>query len=117
VHSEGVRWTNAHAATGELVVQEGRVEAGVVSHQCPTAQGRDDAGRNLAEGGSTEDVAGRDAVDVRRPDVALRIDQRGPLVLELTIVGELDNADLDDSIVLLRKQPGRLQVDDGVTRH
>lgn len=74
-------------------------------------------GASSAKGGGVGYVTGRDSVNLGRANVALRIDQRRPMVLDLAPVRDVDNTDLDDPVVMRRRQPRGLKIDDGVAGH
>jgi hypothetical protein len=109
--------SGAHPRPGELVVEELGVEAGVVGHQGSTVERPDDVGGELAERRGSDDVPGTDAVDVRGSGISLWIDQRRPFVLDRAVVGDGDQADLDDPVVALREQTSGLEINDGVSGH
>ena len=63
------------------------------------------------EVGGVDDVAGPNAVDVSSPDVAMRVDQGGPLVLDPAGIISEGEANLRHAVGALRNQTRCLEVD------
>ncbi|KGN41682.1 hypothetical protein N801_06445 [Knoellia aerolata DSM 18566] len=72
-----------------------------------------EVGNDRLEDRRLRHVGVRDPVDVRRPNRSLRIETADPLVFELSVAVEQDDADLDDAITS-RRQPRGLNVNHGV---
>jgi diadenosine tetraphosphatase ApaH/serine/threonine PP2A family protein phosphatase len=106
-----------YARAQQLVRKEPQVEAGVVGDDGASGDRVEHVRRDLRERRRAGDIGGGDPVHVGRPHVALWVDQRGPVVLDLTAVGDEDDADLHDTVVLLRYESGGLHIDHCVAGH
>jgi hypothetical protein len=54
-------------------------------------------------------------VNVRRADIPQRVDE-GDVLFRAAIRPDADDRDLDDAVAVDRREPGRLDVDDGKRR-
>lgn len=98
---------------GVLGGQEAAVEPDVVGDEDGSLKACRHVASHLAECRSVADIPCGDAVDVRRPDVALGVHQRLVLVQALALRREAHDGDLDDPIVVPRREACRLHVHDG----
>jgi len=78
----------------ELRVKESEVELDVVGNDHPAAQEVKKHGRDLFESWCANDIAGSNAVDMRRADVTAWVDERRELAAWRHAAVELDYRDL-----------------------
>src|SRR5690606_24535791 len=98
----------------KLSAQEAEVELLIVSGKHSPAQHADEVRGDVGEQRRINDVRRMDAVHVSGSDIALGIDERGPLVLYRALVIDKDDTHLDDAVAARRREPGGLQIDNGV---
>ena len=98
----------------ELGGNEPRIERQVVGDRYPTLKQRLQLACDLRERRGPVDVRGRQTVDLGRRHVTLRVHERLPLVDQVALVINEDDSDLEDAMVMCRREPGGLDVDDGV---
>ena len=110
----GVADRGRHTEAGELGAEEGRLEAGVVGDENASAQVVDELVCDVREGGCVSHVRAAEVVDVGGAEVTAGVDDRLEGVLDGPVGRDADDADLDDPVVILRRQPGGLEVQDGL---
>ncbi len=91
--------------TPDLGAQEARVERRVVGHEHAPGEQAQERGRDAVERRGERDVRRGDAVHVLRPEVALGVDQGGPLVLDATGGVHEDDRDLGDAVAEAGENP------------
>ncbi|GAB3887012.1 hypothetical protein GCM10027612_25080 [Microbispora bryophytorum subsp. camponoti] len=87
------------AETGELLRDEAEIEGEVVRDRHTSAQEFDDGPGDVCECGRVPYVGGADSVNALRTEIALRVDERRPLAGHLTRGRDVDDSDLDDTIM------------------
>jgi len=87
-----------------------------VRDQHPTSPQRGELTSHLLERRRAQDLCGRDAVDVLRPEVALGVQQRLSGAGDHPVRRDVHDRHLDDPLAP-RVQPGRLDVHHGVSVH
>ena len=92
--AHGGQLRKREADPGELGVKESEVELDIVGNDHPAAQEVKKHRRDLFESWCADDIAGRDAVDMRRADVAAWVDERRELAAWRHVAVELDHRDL-----------------------
>jgi hypothetical protein len=103
-----------HAEAGKLGAEERRFEAGVVGDEDTSAEVVDELVGDVSEGRGVLDVSAAELMDVGGPQVAAGVDDRLERVLDGPVGADVNDPDLDDLVVVLRRQPSGLEVDDGV---
>ncbi len=78
----------------------------------PAAQEVKKHRRDLLESWGADDIAGSDAVDMRRTDVTTWVNQRRELAARRHVAVKLDHRDLNDPVGT-RRQPSRFHVNSG----
>ncbi len=98
-------------------LEEADVEAGVVRDQYPVVEQHRQVTGDVGERGSLGDHRPGHPMDRGGPEVAMRVHERRPLVLDGAATVDEYDPDLDHPVVLGRRQPGRLQIDHRKARH
>ena len=102
------------AGAGELGIEEGHVEFGIVRNQGRLVDKFDELGGNRHKQRLVDQEGVVEAAD------AQRLGRHRPFGIKVTVkaaagrdvVDQLDHADLDDAIAVLRIEPGRFGIED-----
>lgn len=84
------------------MTQEGRLETGVVRDEHPAPEVLDELRRDVGEGRGVFDIRTTQLMDVSRAEVARRVDHGLVRALDRAVGSDVDDADLDDPMVVLR---------------
>jgi hypothetical protein len=110
--AEAAQLAHLDACPSQLGGQEGTVERCVVSDDDATGQSIEHVAQHFRELGCSPQIAAAHSVNIRRPKVPVRIEQRHPSVAPTTFAINGDQCQLDDAMVRTRTTSRRLAVDD-----